>query len=44
VLVGVEGLSLREAAELVGATPDAVKQRVLHARRELLARIAKETP
>lgn len=40
VLVSVEGLSLREAAELVGASPDAVKQRVLHARRELLARIA----
>jgi RNA polymerase sigma-70 factor (ECF subfamily) len=37
VLVAVEGLSLGEAAELVGAHPDAVKQRVLTARRELLA-------
>jgi RNA polymerase sigma-70 factor (ECF subfamily) len=37
VLVAVEGLSLGEAAELVGAHPDAVKQRVLHARRELFA-------
>lgn len=35
VLVVVQGMSLREAAEVVGATPDAVKQRVLHARREL---------
>src|SRR5262249_47798692 len=34
VLVGVEGLSLRDAAELVSASPDAVKQRVLAARRE----------
>jgi len=41
VLVAVEGLSLREAAELVGATPDAVKQRVLAARKELLARMAR---
>jgi len=39
VLVAVEGLALDEAAELVGATPDAVKQRVLHARRELVAMI-----
>ncbi|HEY4238267.1 MAG TPA: RNA polymerase sigma factor [Kofleriaceae bacterium] len=38
VLVAVEGLSLREAAKLVDATPDAVKQRVLSARKELLAR------
>jgi RNA polymerase sigma-70 factor, ECF subfamily len=37
VLVAVEGQSLDEAAELVGASPDAVKQRVLHARRELIA-------
>ena len=37
VLVAVEGLSLAEAAELVGANVDTVKQRVLHARRELLA-------
>lgn len=37
VLVAVEGLSLAEAAELLGANVDTVKQRVLHARRELLA-------
>jgi RNA polymerase sigma-70 factor (ECF subfamily) len=37
VLVAVEGLSLDEAAALVDARPEAVKQRVLHARRELLA-------
>jgi len=37
VLVAVEGLSLGEAAELLGAQTDAVKQRVLHARRELVA-------
>lgn len=37
VLVAVEGLSLGEAAELIGAHADAVKQRVLHARRELVA-------
>lgn len=36
VLVSIDGLSLREAAELVGASVDAVKQRVLHARRELI--------
>lgn len=42
VLVAVEGLSLREAAALVGARPDTVKQRVLHARRELLALIARD--
>lgn len=35
VLVAIDGLSLREAAELVGASADAVKQRVLQARREL---------
>ena len=40
VLVAVEGLSLAEAAELVGANPEAVKQRVLQARRELVALIA----
>jgi RNA polymerase sigma-70 factor (ECF subfamily) len=40
VLVAVEGLSLAEAAELVGARVDAVKQRVLHARRELVALMA----
>jgi RNA polymerase sigma-70 factor (ECF subfamily) len=37
VLVAVEGLTLGEAAALVGARADAVKQRVLHARRELVA-------
>lgn len=37
VLVAVEGLSLDEAAAQVGARADAVKQRVLHARRELVA-------
>jgi RNA polymerase sigma-70 factor (ECF subfamily) len=36
VLVAVEGMSLADAAVLVGARPDAVKQRVLHARRELI--------
>ena len=36
VLCAIEGLSLDEAAELVGARADAVKQRVLHARRELI--------
>lgn len=40
VLVAVEGLSLAEAAELVGARVEAVKQRVLHARRELVALMA----
>jgi RNA polymerase sigma-70 factor (ECF subfamily) len=37
VLVAIEGLSLTEAAELVGANAEAVKQRVLHARHELVA-------
>jgi RNA polymerase sigma-70 factor (ECF subfamily) len=41
VLVAVDGLSLAEAAELVAANVDTVKQRVLHARRELAARIAR---
>lgn len=40
VLVAVEGLSLAEAADLVGARIEAVKQRVLHARRELVALMA----
>jgi RNA polymerase sigma-70 factor (ECF subfamily) len=39
VLVAVEGLSLAEAAEIVGAHPDTVKQRVLAARHELAARL-----
>ena len=43
VLVAIEGLSLEDAAELVGATTDTVKQRVSHARRELAARIARTT-
>jgi RNA polymerase sigma-70 factor (ECF subfamily) len=37
VLVAVEGLSLEEAAVLLGARAPAVKQRVLEARRELAA-------
>jgi RNA polymerase sigma-70 factor (ECF subfamily) len=44
VLVAVEGLSLAEAAELVGARVEAVKQRVLHARRELVALMASAEP
>lgn len=39
VLVSIDGLSLREASELVGASVDAVKQRVLQARRDLVALI-----
>lgn len=41
VLVAVEGLSLDDAAAQVGAQPEAVKQRVLHARRELQAMLAR---
>ena len=41
VLVAVEGLSLEEASELVGASADTVKQRVLAARRELSTKLAK---
>lgn len=37
VLVAVEGLSLAEAAAQVGESAEAVKQRVLRARRELVA-------
>lgn len=37
VLVAVEGLSLAEAAAQLDANTETVKQRVLHARRELLA-------
>jgi len=40
VLVAVEGCSLAEAAALIGAAEDTVKQRTLHARREILARLA----
>jgi RNA polymerase sigma-70 factor (ECF subfamily) len=43
VLVAVQGMSLDEAAELLDANPEAVKQRVLHARKEIAARIAKAT-
>jgi RNA polymerase sigma-70 factor (ECF subfamily) len=41
VLVAVQGMSLDEAAELLDASAEAVKQRVLHARREITARIAR---
>lgn len=41
-LVAIAGMSLEEAAAVVDATPDAVKQRVLSARRELLAMLARE--
>jgi RNA polymerase sigma-70 factor, ECF subfamily len=44
VLVAVEGLTLGEAAALVGARADAVKQRVLHARRELIALLDRIEP
>jgi RNA polymerase sigma-70 factor (ECF subfamily) len=40
ILVAVEGCSLAEAAALIGAAEDTVKQRVLQARRDLLARLA----
>ena len=40
ILVAVEGCSLAEAAALIGAAEDTVKQRVLHARRDLLAALA----
>lgn len=40
-LVAIAGLSLDEAAELVGTNPDAIKQRVLRARRELLDMLAR---
>jgi RNA polymerase sigma-70 factor (ECF subfamily) len=42
VLIAVEGCSLAEAAGLIGDREGAVKQRALHARRELLARLAAE--
>ena len=41
VLVAIEGLSLEEAAAIVDASPDTVKQRVLAARREIAARISR---
>jgi RNA polymerase sigma-70 factor (ECF subfamily) len=40
-LVAIAGMSLDEAAELVGTNSDAIKQRVLRARRELLAMLAR---
>ncbi|HXT95741.1 MAG TPA: RNA polymerase sigma factor [Polyangia bacterium] len=43
VLVAVEGCSLAEAAALIGAREDTVKQRALQARRDLLARLAAAT-
>jgi RNA polymerase sigma-70 factor (ECF subfamily) len=43
ILVAVEGCSLAEAAALIGAPEDTVKQRALHARRYLLARLAAAT-
>lgn len=43
VLVAVEGCSLAEAAALIGAREDTVKQRALHARRDLLARLTAAT-
>jgi RNA polymerase sigma-70 factor (ECF subfamily) len=43
ILVAVEGCSLAEAAALIGAAEDTVKQRALHARRDLLARLAATT-
>jgi len=44
VLVAVEGLSLAEAAEQIGVNAEAVKQRVLHARRELVALVRNTEP
>jgi RNA polymerase sigma-70 factor (ECF subfamily) len=41
VLVAVEGLSLADAARMIDASPDAVKQRVLQARRELVELVAR---
>jgi hypothetical protein len=43
VLIAIEGLAVRDAAELVGAKPDAVKQRALAARRELEAALSART-
>jgi len=41
VLVAVQGVSLEQAAELLGASAETVKQRVLHARKEISARLAR---
>ncbi|MBK9033130.1 MAG: RNA polymerase sigma factor [Myxococcales bacterium] len=40
VLTAIEGLTAREAGALLGASPDAVKQRALAARRALLTALA----
>ncbi len=42
VLVAINGMSLVDAAELLGARPAAVRQRVLAARRELLAMLNRD--
>jgi RNA polymerase sigma-70 factor (ECF subfamily) len=42
VLVAIEGQSLAEAAALIGAREEAVKQRVLAARREILAMMERQ--
>ena len=42
VLVAVEGLSLAEAGQALGIDEQAVKQRVLSARKELAAKLSKE--
>lgn len=39
VMVAMEGVPMEEAARRLGTTPDAIKQRVIHARRELMAMI-----
>lgn len=41
VLVAIQGMSLDEAAELLDASAETVKQRVLHARKEITARMAR---
>lgn len=43
VLTAIEGMSMRDAAALVGASPDAVKQRALAARRQLTARLSERS-
>ena len=43
VLTAIEGMTMRDAAALVGASPDAVKQRALAARRQIEARRAERT-
>jgi len=43
VLVAIEGLSLREAAKALGADEQAIKQRVLAGRKDLLTKMAKES-